>query len=114
MDIHRSSIKDFIMPKVKSVVVTDYYEGIRNMLKSRPEFPYKDLLANPRLRTQMEITWSSDVFSKKPVVLAELQEEQKGRYAYLLKDCIRSVENLAGVLKVEGNLSLCELLTKAI
>ena len=54
MDIHRSLIKDFVMPKVKSVIVIDYYKGIQCMLESKGDFPYDDFLANPRMCTQTE------------------------------------------------------------
>lgn len=49
MDIHRSLIKDFVMPKVKSVIVIDYYKGIQCMLESKGDFPYDNFLANPRM-----------------------------------------------------------------
>lgn len=115
MDIHRSLIKDFIMPKVKSVVVIDYYEGIQGMLKSRGEFSLNSFFANPRLRTPTEIIWSTDSFSGKPKLLSELDGVLKDRYAYTLKECISSIESLINVLKEEeGGEPLVELLSKAI
>ncbi len=115
MDIHRSSIKDFIMPKVKSVIVIDYYEGIQGMLKSREEFPYNDFLANPRLRTQTEITWATDSFTERPKLLIDLDGILKDRYAYALKERINSIESLISILKEEeGGAPLSELLSKAV
>lgn len=115
MDIHRSSIKDFIMPKVKSVFVVDYYEGIQGMLASREDFPYKDFLSNPRVRTQKDITWATDVFTDKPTLLKDLQGSLKERYAYALKERIHAVEALVEILKgEEENTALSELLTKSI
>lgn len=115
MDIHRSSIRDYIMPKVKSVFVIDYYKGIRALLASRDEFPYPDFLANPRLRTQTEITWATDVFTGKPMLLSDLDGVLKERYAYALKERISSIESLIDVLAEEGGGEpLGELLSKAV
>ena len=115
MDIHRSLIKDFIMPKVKSVVVIDYYEGILGVLRSREEFPYNDFLANPRIRTQTEITWATDAFSERPQLLVDLDGVMKERYSYALAERIRAIEALISVLKEEeGGAPLGELLSKAI
>lgn len=115
MDIHRSSIKDFILPKVKSVYVIDYYEGILGLLKSREEFPYNDFLANPRLRTQTEITWATESFTERPKRLIDLDGVLKERYAYALKERIHSIESLVGMLKEEeGGAPLSELLSKAV
>ena len=115
MDIHRSLIKDFIMPKVKSVIVIDYYEGIQGMLRSREEFPYNDFLANPRLRTQTEITWATDSFTERPKLLIDLDGVLKERYAYALKERINSIESLISILKEEeGGAPLSELLSKAV
>lgn len=115
MDIHRSFIKDFIMPKVKSIIVIDYYEGIQGMLKSRVEFPYNDFLANPRLRTQTDIIWATDSFTERPKLLSELNGVLKERYSFALKERINSIESLIEILKQEeGGVSLSELLSKAI
>ena len=103
------------MPKVKSVIVIDYYEGILGMLKSREEFPYNDFLANPRLRTQTEITWATDSFTERPKLLIDLDGILKERYAYALKERINSIESLISILKEEeGGAPLSELLSKAI
>ena len=115
MDIHRSSIKDFVMPKVKSVIVIDYYEGIQGMLASRGDFPYDDFLANPRMRTQTEIIWATDVFSSRPSLLCDIKGELKDRYSYALKERINAIEALIESLKTEdGGVALSELLSKAI
>ena len=103
------------MPKVKSVLVIDYYEGIQGMLKSREEFPFNDFLANPRLRTQTEITWATDSFTGKPKLLNELDGVLKERYAYALKERITAIESLINVLKEEeGESALSELLSKVV
>ena len=103
------------MPKVKSVPVIDYYEGILGLLRSREEFPYNDFLANPRLRTQTEITWATDSFTERPKLLCDLDGVLKERYAYALKDRINSIESLINILKEEdGGAPLSELLSKAI
>lgn len=115
MDIHRSSIKDFVMPKVKSVIVIDYYEGIQGMLASRGDFPYDDFLANPRMRTQTEIIWATDVFSSRPSLLCDIKGELKDRYSYALKERINAIEAIIQSLKTEdGGVALSELLSKAI
>lgn len=103
------------MPKVKSVIVIDYYEGIQGMLMSREEFPYNDFLANPRLRTQTEITWATDSFTERPKLLIDLDGVLKERYAYALKERINSIESLISILKdEEGGAPLSELLSKSI
>ena len=103
------------MPKVKSVIVIDYYEGIQGLLRSREEFPYNDFLANPRLRTQTEITWATDSFTERPKLLIDLDGVLKERYAYALKERINSIESLIGILKEEvGGAALSELLSKAV
>ena len=103
------------MPKVRSVFVIDYYEGIQGMLKSREEFPYNDFLANPRLRTQTEITWATDAFTEKPKLLCELDGVIKERYAYALKERINSIEFLINILKEEeGGAYLSDLLSKVV
>lgn len=114
MDIHRSSIKDFILPKVKSVYVIDYYEGIKGILSSINDFPYKDFLANPRLRTQTEIVWASEAFSNKPRLLEDLDGILKERYGYVLKECICSIESIIRTLEDEGSVDIAELLAKSI
>lgn len=115
MDIHRSSIKDFVMPKVKSVIVIDYYEGIQGMLASRGDFPYDNFLANPRMRTQTEIIWATDVFSSRPSLLCDIKGELKDRYSYALKERINAIEAIIESLKTEdGGVALSELLSKAI
>lgn len=115
MDIHRSSIKDYVLPKVKSVIVIDYYEGIQGMLASRGDFPYDDFLANPRMRTQTEIIWATDVFSSRPSLLCDIKGELKDRYSYALKERINAIEAIIESLKTEeGGLALSELLLKAI
>lgn len=115
MDIHRSSIKDFILPKVKSTYLIDYYEGIQSILIGREDFCYKGLFANPRVRTQSEIIWSTENFSKRPVLLSDLSGIEKDKYSYLLNQCIHSLEHLIDILKEEaGGQPLSELLSKSI
>ena len=115
MDIHRSHIKNFILPKVKSVYLIDYYEGIQGILTGREDFSYKELLANPRVRNQNEIIWSTEAFHKKPVLLCNLSDYEKQKYSYLLNQCIHSIESLIDSIKEEeGGQSLSELLNKLI
>jgi subtilisin family serine protease len=115
MDLHRTLLKDVILPKVKSVFVVDYYEGVRGLLESRPEFPYKSIFANPRFRSKTEIIWSSDVFDSEPQRLNELYGEEKEYYAHLLYKQIQSVRELIETLKTEeGGLPLSELLSRVI
>ena len=103
------------MPKMKSVFVIDYYEGIQGMLASRGDFPYDDFLANPRVRTQKEIIWATDVFSCRPSLLCDIKGELKDRYSYALKERINAIEAIIESLKTEdGGVALSELLTKAI
>lgn len=103
------------MPKVKSVIVIDYYEGIQGMLASRGDFPYDDFLANPRMRTQTEIIWATDVFSSRPSLLCDIKGELKDRYSYALKERINAIEAIIESLKTEdGGMALSELLSKAI
>lgn len=103
------------MPRVKSVVVIDYYEGIQGMLKSREDFPYKEFLANPRLRTRTDITWATEAFADRPVRLSELSGTLRERYAYALKQRITCIEQLIVRLgEEEGGGPLGELLKKAI
>lgn len=115
MDLHRTLLKDVILPKVKSVYVVDYYEGVRGLLESRPEFPYKTIFANPRFRSKTEIIWSSDVFDSEPQRLNELYGEEKEYYAHLLYKQIQSVRELIETLKTEeGGMPLSELLSRVI
>lgn len=103
------------MPKVKSVIVIDYYEGIQGMLASRGDFPYDDFLANPRMRTQTEIVWATDAFSTRPSLLCDIKGELKDRYSYALKERINAIEAIIESLKIEdGGVALSELLSKAI
>lgn len=115
MDIHRSSVKNFILPKVKSVYLIDYYEGIQSVLTGREDFSFKDLLANPRIRTQNEIIWSTEAFSQRPALLSSLSGYEKDKYSYLLNQCIHSFEYLIDILKEEdGGQPLSELLSKSL
>lgn len=115
MDIHRSSIKDFILPKVKSVILIDYYEGIQGLLTTRQDFPFTEFFANPRTRTQTEIIWASDSFTSRPVLLHDLQGTLKERYAYALKTRIEAILHLIESLKEEpGGEALAEMLSKSI
>lgn len=115
MDLHRTLLKDVILPKVKSVYIVDYYEGVRGLLESRPEFPYKSIFANPRLRSKTEIIWSSDIFDSEPKRLNELNVEDKEYYSYLLYKQIESVRELIETLKTEeGGIPLSELLSRVI
>lgn len=115
MDLHRTLLKDVILPKVKSVYVVDYYEGVRGLLESREEVPYKSIFANPRFRSRTEIIWSSDVFRSEPQRLCDLNGEEKDYYAYLLYKQLHSIQNLIAALKTEeGGLPLSELLSRVI
>lgn len=85
------------------------------MLASRGDFPYDDFLANPRMRTQTEITWATDVFSNRPSLLCDIKGELKDRYSYALKERINAIEAIIESLKTEdGGMALSELLSKAI
>lgn len=115
MDLHRTLLKDVILPKVKSLFVIDYYEGIRSLLNSRSDFPYKDIFANPRVRTKNEIIWSTDAFKEHPKLLDDLKGEEADYYSYLLYKEIGAVVRLTELLKEEeGGAPLSELLSKAI
>lgn len=115
MDIHRSYIRDFVLPKVKSVFVVDYYQVIKSMLDSRDDFQYNDVFANPRIRTQNEIVWSTDSFVSKPVLLSNLQVKEKLFYSDVLRDVLYSLEQLVVDLGTEEtNTPLRELMSKAI
>lgn len=115
MDLHRTLLKDVILPKVKSVYVVDYYEGVRGLLESREEFPYKSIFANPRFRSKTEIIWSTDVFDSEPKKLSELKGDDKDYYAHLLYKQLQSVRELIETLKTEeGGTPLSELLSRVI
>ena len=115
MDLHRTLLKDVILPKVKSVYVVDYYEGVRGLLESREEFPYKSIFANPRFRSKTEIIWSTDVFDSEPKKLCELKGDEKDNYAHLLYKQLQSVRELIETLKTEeGGTPLSELLSRVI
>ena len=115
MDIHHSYIKDFILPKIKSVIVVDYYEGIQGALSARKDFAYSDFLAKPRIRTKTEITWATDVFRKQPVLLSELKGDTKKFYSLELKKRIESIEKLVATLdEEETGAPLAEILRKAV
>lgn len=115
MDLHRTLLKDVILPKVRSVYVVDYYEGVRSLLESRDEFPYKSIFANPRYRSKTEIIWSSDAFDTEPKRLHELTGDEKDYYAHLLYKRIQSVRELIEALNTEdGGLPLSELLARVI
>ena len=115
MDIHRSSLGDYILPKMKSVYVIDYYEGIKSVLDSRTDFPFDGFLGNPRLRTRTEIVWSTDVFYNRPAPLSSLHGEERKQYAHLLWKRVYEIECLIQTLKAEeGGGPLSELLEKSI
>ena len=114
MEIHRSLIKDFVMPKIKSVFVIDYYKGIQGLLASRDEFSYDDFLANPKTRTQKEIVWHTDAFEETPRLLSQLVGVEKNNYAVALKKRIECIEMIINQLKEEGDLPLSDLLSKVI
>ena len=115
MDLHRTLLKNVILPKVKSVYVVDYYEGVRGLLESREEFPYKSIFANPRFRSKTEIIWSTDVFDEEPKKLSELKGNAKDYYAHLLYKQLQSVRGLIETLKTEeGGTPLSELLSRVI
>lgn len=115
MDLHRTLIKDVILPRIKSVFVIDYYEGVRGLLESHHEFPYNDIFANPRIRTKSEIVWGSDAFTVRPRLLAELRGEEKEYYSYLLYQEIEALVALIETLRTEeGGLPLSELLNRCI
>ncbi len=115
MDLHRTPLKDFILPKLKSVFVVDYYEGLRGLLETREEFPYKTVFARPRLRSKTDIVWSTDIFSSKPSTLDRLNGYEKERYAGILYRQLQAVNDLIETLRTEeGGLPPSELLTRAI
>lgn len=115
MDIHHSLIKDFVMPKVKSVFVIDYFDGIQGALAGRDDFSYKELFANPRSRTLTDIIWASEYFENRPVLLNNLYGYEKEKYSYMLNLRIHSVELLIENLKKEKDgAPLSELLSKLI
>ena len=115
MDLHRTSLKDIILPKIKSVFVIDYYEGVRGLLESRADFPYNDIFANPRIRTKTEIIWSTDAFKSHPVKLVDLTGDDKAYYSYLLCKEIETLVSLIDTLKSEeGGTPLADLLSRTI
>ena len=115
MDLHRTLLKDVILPKIKSVFVIDYYEGVRGLLESRSDFPYNDIFANPRIRSKTEIIWSTEAFKSYPVKLIDLNGEDKEYYSYLLCKGIEAFVSLIDTLKSEeGGTPLAELLSRAI
>lgn len=115
MDIHHSYIKDFILPQVKSVIVTDYYKGIQGALSARKDFAYSDFFAIPRLRTKTEITWATEAFNSKPTSLSELNGDDKDYYSIEFKKRIEAVETLIETLNnEEDGAPLAEILKKAI
>ena len=114
MDIHQSLIKDFILPKVKSQYVVDYYEGIQRSLAASGKFPYNDFLAKPRLRTKTEITWATDAFLDKPTLLKDLHGADKDRYSRELKRRIDALRQHIATLEAEGESDLADLLSKTM
>lgn len=115
MDIHRSKIRDFILPKMKSVYLIDYFEGIKGLLDSRSDFPFSDFLANPRQRNQKEIVWASDAFNSKPTPLSQIDGVLKERYSYALKERIVALETLVQTLgEEEDGGDWCEILSKVL
>lgn len=115
MDLHRTLLKDVILPKIKSVFVIDYYEGVRGLLESRSDFQYKDIFANPRIRTKTEIIWSTDAFKSHPRKLVDLYGEDKEYYSYLLCKEIEALASLIDTLKIEdGGMPLSELLSRTV
>lgn len=115
MDIHHTSIKDFILPQIKSVVVIDYYEGIMGALSARKDFAYGKFLAKPRIRTKTEIIWATNVFRCQPVLLSDLSGDEKEYYALELKRRIEAIENLITTLnEEEAGTPLADILRKVI
>lgn len=115
MDLHRTFLKDVILPKIKSVFVIDYYEGVRGLLESRSDFQYKDIFANPRIRTKTEIIWSTDAFKSHSQKLVDLYGEDKEYYSYLLCKEIEALVSLIDTLKTEdGGMPLSELLSRTV
>ncbi|MCD8387410.1 MAG: S8 family serine peptidase [Bacteroidales bacterium] len=115
MDLHKSALKDFILPKVKSVFVIDYYERLRSELKSRQDFSHDEILANPRVRTANEVTWSTDAFHSAPKRLSNLTGDEKERYSRLLNTSLHDLLSVIDNLKhEEGGKSFSDLLSKAV
>ena len=115
MDIHRSQIRDFVLPKINSVFVVDYYLTIHSILSSSEDLQYKGILANPRIRTQNEIIWATESFLTKPVLLCNLLGNEKDYYADILVRAIHSVERLSSSIKSEdGGEASATLLRKAL
>jgi subtilisin family serine protease len=115
MDIHRSLVKDFILPQVNSVYVVDYYLTIQNIFAGREDFHYECVLANPRIRTHNEIVWATESFQTKPALLSSLDIKDRLFYADILARAIGAMKEIADTLKEEtDNLLLSELLTRAL
>ena len=115
MDIHRSLVKDFILPQVNSVYVVDYYLTIQNIFTGREDFHYECVLANPRIRTHNEIVWATESFQTKPALLSSLDIKDRLFYADILARAIGAMKEIADTLKEEtDNLLLGELLTRAL
>lgn len=115
MDIHRSLIKDFVLPKINSVFVVDYFLTLQSIFESAEDFQYKDILANPRMRTHNEIIWATGSFLTKPVLLCSLTGDEKDYYAEILIRAIHSIERLCVSIKAEnGGEASANLLGKAL
>lgn len=115
MDIHRSQIKDFSLPKINSVFVVDYFLTLQNIFASAEDFQFDDILANPRMRTRNEILWATESFLTKPVLLCSLTGDEKDYYADILVRAIHSIERLSASIKAEdGGEASANLLIKAL
>ena len=115
MDIFRSKIRNLILPKFKSVYITDYFERIYSAIKGRPEIADKDLLANPRVRTHTEIIWASDRFSHEPKPLSKLSERERTLYAEILRRDLNDLLNVIEKMeREEGGEEMAELLIRAL
>lgn len=115
MDIHRSLIKDFVLPKMNSVLVVDYFLTIQNIFESSENFQYEGLLANPRIRTRNEIVWATESFLTKPVLLCDLTGEKRDYYENILVRAIYSIDKLSAEIKDSiGSDALVDLLNLAL
>lgn len=115
MDIHRSSLRNYVIPNVKSVYVVDYFERIQSQLNAREDFLYKNFLAKPRVRTKTDIVWCSEVFSVQPIPMVDMDDIQKKRYALLLEERVSSFELLITTLRdEEGGNALADILEKCL